>query len=1180
MPPIPAATPARRAPPSRPSSSEDLSAASVAALARRDTDGFARPPHLRKSRRSGFDQSPFTRTPAAAAATQTPAPTPTTTMDPTANGMPALSATPHGAPPLLALTTPANADLHHGSGHGPAVHAATEPNRALRRQPAFPMTPAPVSRLPVPQFNSTGVISKRDKHYYPKPTPSTPSRIAPYRPSMRQDAPSPVPPRQSLFAPHARAATDPAAPSLEFPPMLSRGPLNESHGNGTVTTVPATPAAQRLTRLSHAASIAESPLSDPVMPRDKENGDPVGARPASVPAQVPPATPAPAPPSVRKPRSRAGTLHPPATPFPQRTVPNTTDAPPTVIAPARMAPRPSIQYLPEFPHVLTPEYFEQHHQDLPFLPPPTDMPNENGVYPDYFRTGFDVIQPLGNGSFSEVFHVRRQSDGRHFALKRLKQPYKSDMDRRRRLEEVQVWYMVGRHTNCVALELAWEQHGRLYMLTELCLGGSLASYLQERAKEPLTESQAWDLLADIASGLAWLHGRNLAHLDLKPANILLTTASRGKVADFGLTCPADLLDTALYAAHAHPVTEFGDSQVFALTQSLGQSLDGGDSQQSVDWHTMANDWHLDDGGVEGDDSHMSEAAATPGPTTPEEPTPPVPPPLSANCSSSSMATIKAKPPQALGKFLSTNAVEDRDGDPLYAAPEVASGELSMASDVYALGLIALEMISNAQLPNGGESYDRLRRGDMAEFLPMIPDTTSPAMLSLIQACLLVDPHFRPTIDRILEAKEIKAALVRRAEVPEYEDVEGALAASSADDMSGVLEHRGTDTYSTPTSASAMAISSSATSTPGWGTPTRPATAAKVAFTPAPSKLSTITATPLRTRTSSHTSARAPAAPSFGFGDAQPPRRPAATPKPPPTATRRAIDLSEFTFEPQLMLSPRIAPAHDGAPRTASRASDGTGSGLDSDTDDSPLATRTITRRAPPAATAVAAVGTPTNESSLSSSAAPTPTPTAFSAHAINGPARTLAFPFGGTSGLTAAAVTAAVASVSAAPATPESPFPTPTSSARALAKSTSYTCLTAAAGAPIAPPRSLSKSASQPLFVSPFTTQSSPSNTTRHVVDPMSSPLPAGFGRDEDEDMDDEDALDVDSPSRMPISPPMGAFARPRGQPNFAAMRSAMGVGNGGFLSRPTSSMQSDVSMDEATPVLTRGRRVALSMDE
>ncbi|KNE66109.1 WEE protein kinase [Allomyces macrogynus ATCC 38327] len=827
MPPIPAATPARRAPPSRPSSAEDLSAASIAALARRDTDGFARPPRLRKSRRSGFDQSPFTRT-SATAATPTPAPTPTPSaaMDPTANGMPAPSATPHGAPPLLALTTPANADLLHG-GHDAAAHAATEPNRALRRQPAFPMTPAPVSRLPVPQFNSTGVISKRDKHYYPKPTPSTPSRIAPYRPSMRQDAPSPVPPRQSLFAPHARAATDSAAPRLEFPPLLQRGPLNETRGNGATAT---------------------------------ENGDPVGARPASVPAQVPPADTRTGTTVGAQNRGRApGTLHPPATPFPQRTVPNTTDAPPTVVSSARMAPRPSIQYLPEFPHVLTPEYFEQHHQDLPFLPPHTDLPNENGVYPDYFRTGFDVIQPLGNGSFSEVFHVRRQSDGRHFALKRLKQPYKSDMDRRRRLEEVQVWYMVGRHANCVALELAWEQHGRLYMLTELCLGGSLASYLQERAKEPLTEQQAWDLLADIAGGLAWLHGRNLAHLDLKPANILLTTAGRGKVADFGLTCPADLLDTALYAAHAHPVTGFGDSQVFALTQSLGQSLDGGDSQQSVDWHTMAGDWHLDGGGGGGDDdSHMSDLATTPGPTELEEPTPPVPPPLSANGSSSSVATIKAKPPQALGKFLATNAAEDRDGDPLYAAPEVASGELSMASDVYALGLIALEMISNAQLPNGGESYDRLRRGDMAEFLPMIPDTTSPAMLSLIQACLLVDPHFRPTIDRILEAKEIKAALLRRAEVPEYEDVEGALAASSADDMSGVLEHRGTDAYSTPTSTSAMAISSSATSTPGWGTPTRPTTTtAKAAFTPAPSKLSTITATPFRTRTSSHSSARAP-----------------------------------------------------------------------------------------------------------------------------------------------------------------------------------------------------------------------------------------------------------------------------------------------------------------------------------
>ena len=42
------------------------------------------------------------------------------------------------------------------------------------------------------------------------------------------------------------------------------------------------------------------------------------------------------------------------------------------------------------------------------------------------------------------------------------------------------------------------------------------------------------IIKDIASGLLTLHDLSICHLDIKSANVLLTSERRGKIADFGL----------------------------------------------------------------------------------------------------------------------------------------------------------------------------------------------------------------------------------------------------------------------------------------------------------------------------------------------------------------------------------------------------------------------------------------------------------------------------------------------------------------------------------------------------------------------------------------------------------------------------------------------------------------------
>jgi serine/threonine protein kinase len=66
---------------------------------------------------------------------------------------------------------------------------------------------------------------------------------------------------------------------------------------------------------------------------------------------------------------------------------------------------------------------------------------------------------------------------------------------------------------------------------ELMDGGSFS---QELAGAPQLPMHSAQLLATLATAVAYAHEQGIVHRDLKPANILLTIDGRPKIADFGL----------------------------------------------------------------------------------------------------------------------------------------------------------------------------------------------------------------------------------------------------------------------------------------------------------------------------------------------------------------------------------------------------------------------------------------------------------------------------------------------------------------------------------------------------------------------------------------------------------------------------------------------------------------------
>jgi serine/threonine protein kinase len=72
----------------------------------------------------------------------------------------------------------------------------------------------------------------------------------------------------------------------------------------------------------------------------------------------------------------------------------------------------------------------------------------------------------------------------------------------------------------------------VFMVMEYCGGGDLHKYYHT---ESFTNEEFVRVMAELLSGISYLHQRRIAHRDLKPANILLESGTmRVKIADFGL----------------------------------------------------------------------------------------------------------------------------------------------------------------------------------------------------------------------------------------------------------------------------------------------------------------------------------------------------------------------------------------------------------------------------------------------------------------------------------------------------------------------------------------------------------------------------------------------------------------------------------------------------------------------
>jgi len=127
-----------------------------------------------------------------------------------------------------------------------------------------------------------------------------------------------------------------------------------------------------------------------------------------------------------------------------------------------------------------------------------------------FLDDFCDIKEIGCGSFGRVFSCRRKIDLCQYAVKEINNEFRSERERERLLREIYALSTQGDNIHVVRYFNAWEQDDKLYIQTELCTG-SLEDVRKRQGAQ--SEDTLREILVQIATGLAFMHAHNMAHLD-------------------------------------------------------------------------------------------------------------------------------------------------------------------------------------------------------------------------------------------------------------------------------------------------------------------------------------------------------------------------------------------------------------------------------------------------------------------------------------------------------------------------------------------------------------------------------------------------------------------------------------------------------------------------------------------
>ncbi|HEY0815744.1 MAG TPA: serine/threonine-protein kinase [Pseudonocardia sp.] len=191
--------------------------------------------------------------------------------------------------------------------------------------------------------------------------------------------------------------------------------------------------------------------------------------------------------------------------------------------------------------------------------------------------GLENPEAIGRGGFGTVYVAEEPAFGRRVAVKILSQRIGDDKARRSFERECQAMGALSGHPHIVGVHRGGAtERGEPYIVMDYLAGGSLADRVAQSGSLPWFE--ALDIAVLVAGALETAHRSGILHLDVKPANVLMSRFAEPVLGDFGIsrlpgltvTLDGKVRATATYSAPERLIG--GDASVHTDLYALGATL--------------------------------------------------------------------------------------------------------------------------------------------------------------------------------------------------------------------------------------------------------------------------------------------------------------------------------------------------------------------------------------------------------------------------------------------------------------------------------------------------------------------------------------------------------------------------------------------------------------------------------
>ena len=151
---------------------------------------------------------------------------------------------------------------------------------------------------------------------------------------------------------------------------------------------------------------------------------------------------------------------------------------------------------------------------------------------------FDIIEKLGEGSYSTVYKVKRKLDDQIYALKKVKLLNLNEREKKNSLNEVRILASI-KSKYVISYKEAFfdEKDSTLGMVMQYADNGDLHQKILEHKKSMkyFDEIEIWKIFIQIVKGLKALHDLQILHRDLKSANVFLFKNGSAKLGDLNVS---------------------------------------------------------------------------------------------------------------------------------------------------------------------------------------------------------------------------------------------------------------------------------------------------------------------------------------------------------------------------------------------------------------------------------------------------------------------------------------------------------------------------------------------------------------------------------------------------------------------------------------------------------------------